>query len=614
MNKRGFTLVELLAVIAILAILVIIAMPNVLKMFNESKKDSFETEVKAILTTTEKQWLSDSMGSTGSDVTVYCRVNGVDCDNALKLDGNKDIDYYVTVDSHGNITQFGAVTDEHQFSNVEGLKPADEINSETVSDLKEEEKIKITENGIVKNDEVVSKINYAMIEGANQTYDGGGVLRFASKAKYSAFDKVLVDGNVVDKANYNTYEGSTVVVFKDSYAKSLSVGGHEIEIVSKSGSAKCQFMVAAFDNSTYVASVNGKNYTDFIDAMNYANSLISNIVNVKLYRNVTLDKQLVISKNINLTGTSTITRADSFKGNLFKVSAGVTFKIEGIKFDGGNNFKINQEEFNNRFGSMNYEPITTIASIVSSESSTAPDPTSPMFDVSGTLDLKDVIIQNSYTSRSGVPVIKVNSNSTLNMTGTTIKHITSPGSSTVVSVASGAKWNINNGTLITGVYGGSNGAISRNDSGLITMNGGTVKDNYAINGNGSFIMCYLGSFTMNGGLITGNKGLRGSANGRNSVIYLHKNSTMVMNGGEISNNTGTGYGGIDAQPTSISLVINGGSVINNISANGNPLKDIQATNVTINGGKFTQNVASMLGEGKTIKSSVVDGVTYYTVK
>ncbi|MCI7083376.1 MAG: prepilin-type N-terminal cleavage/methylation domain-containing protein, partial [Tenericutes bacterium] len=33
MNKKGFTLVELLAVIAILAILVIIALPNVLSMF-----------------------------------------------------------------------------------------------------------------------------------------------------------------------------------------------------------------------------------------------------------------------------------------------------------------------------------------------------------------------------------------------------------------------------------------------------------------------------------------------------------------------------------------------------------------------------------------------------
>ena len=41
MKYKGFTLVELLAVIAILALLVIIALPNVLKMFNQAKKDTF---------------------------------------------------------------------------------------------------------------------------------------------------------------------------------------------------------------------------------------------------------------------------------------------------------------------------------------------------------------------------------------------------------------------------------------------------------------------------------------------------------------------------------------------------------------------------------------------
>ena len=48
MKNKGFTLVELLAVIAILALLVIIALPNVLKMFNQAKKDTFLTEAKNI--------------------------------------------------------------------------------------------------------------------------------------------------------------------------------------------------------------------------------------------------------------------------------------------------------------------------------------------------------------------------------------------------------------------------------------------------------------------------------------------------------------------------------------------------------------------------------------
>lgn len=45
-NKNGFTLIELLAVIAVIAILTIIAVPNVLKLYKESKKNTFIAEVR----------------------------------------------------------------------------------------------------------------------------------------------------------------------------------------------------------------------------------------------------------------------------------------------------------------------------------------------------------------------------------------------------------------------------------------------------------------------------------------------------------------------------------------------------------------------------------------
>ena len=51
MKKNGFTLVELLAVIAILAILVIVAMPNILGMFNEAKVNTFIVDVQMIVDT-----------------------------------------------------------------------------------------------------------------------------------------------------------------------------------------------------------------------------------------------------------------------------------------------------------------------------------------------------------------------------------------------------------------------------------------------------------------------------------------------------------------------------------------------------------------------------------
>lgn len=57
MKKEGFTLVELLAVIAILAILIVIALPGILKMFNNAKKDIFVTEARSIVKSSEMHFL-----------------------------------------------------------------------------------------------------------------------------------------------------------------------------------------------------------------------------------------------------------------------------------------------------------------------------------------------------------------------------------------------------------------------------------------------------------------------------------------------------------------------------------------------------------------------------
>ena len=66
MKKKGFTLVELLAVIAILAILIIIAIPNILELFNNAKKDTFVTEIRRIMDSAEKQFVMGNLNSGGS--------------------------------------------------------------------------------------------------------------------------------------------------------------------------------------------------------------------------------------------------------------------------------------------------------------------------------------------------------------------------------------------------------------------------------------------------------------------------------------------------------------------------------------------------------------------
>ena len=100
-NNKGFTLVELLAVIAILAILVIIALPNVLKMFNDAKKNSFLTEAKTVYSEAGKKYISDSITSPGNNEYIYCK-SKTDSLNLLSLSG-REINYYIKTDSNGNV-------------------------------------------------------------------------------------------------------------------------------------------------------------------------------------------------------------------------------------------------------------------------------------------------------------------------------------------------------------------------------------------------------------------------------------------------------------------------------------------------------------------------------
>ena len=89
MKNKGFTLVELLAVIAILAILVIIAIPNVLKMFNDSKKNAFMVQAR-------------KTASVAQEHTIFSNDKTFDCNSLLT--GQKFKDCTATVDKNNQVT------------------------------------------------------------------------------------------------------------------------------------------------------------------------------------------------------------------------------------------------------------------------------------------------------------------------------------------------------------------------------------------------------------------------------------------------------------------------------------------------------------------------------
>ena len=99
MKKKGFTLVELLAVIAILAILVIVAMPNVLGMFNQAKSSTFVTEVHSYMDMSKTKFMSEALKPENQGKSLEFSSEGI----ALDTDDNTKT-YKINLDRNMNIT------------------------------------------------------------------------------------------------------------------------------------------------------------------------------------------------------------------------------------------------------------------------------------------------------------------------------------------------------------------------------------------------------------------------------------------------------------------------------------------------------------------------------
>ena len=101
------------------------------------------------------------------------------------------------------------------------------------------------EHCYVKIEEEPEAPEYSIITGANGTWKDSATdgMTFASDAEFADFVSVKVDGAVVDAANYDAKEGSTIITLKNAYLKTLKEGEHTLTIVSKDGEASTKFTI-----------------------------------------------------------------------------------------------------------------------------------------------------------------------------------------------------------------------------------------------------------------------------------------------------------------------------------------------------------------------------------
>ncbi len=92
-KKKGFTLVELLAVIVILAVILIIAMPKISDVIKNSKEASLETTAKLIASQAEKKYTENQVLDGSSTIK---------CSDVAKISSNDYESCNITFDSKGN--------------------------------------------------------------------------------------------------------------------------------------------------------------------------------------------------------------------------------------------------------------------------------------------------------------------------------------------------------------------------------------------------------------------------------------------------------------------------------------------------------------------------------
>ena len=64
MNKKGFTLIELIAVVVIMAIIALIATPNIVNMMDRGKKEDYIADAKEIITKATYMYKKESVSKS----------------------------------------------------------------------------------------------------------------------------------------------------------------------------------------------------------------------------------------------------------------------------------------------------------------------------------------------------------------------------------------------------------------------------------------------------------------------------------------------------------------------------------------------------------------------
>ncbi len=292
-NRKGFTLVELLAVIAILAILVIIALPNVINMYNKAQKEIFLTEAKKVHSEAEKRFISNSISAKPTKV-----INSED-NTKLDMTGEK-LQYCVILDNKGKVTSM-KVSNGKWIASLDNGKTVDDLS---IDDLEEGslDGYKCSSKTVSTPEAIYCTFDGNMVQGAEYV-NGQYTYRYKQEGKYAssglAWQNITSDGwgvQLTDKASTDpvtsklcsSISGKPIVsmssMFSESEATTLDVSSFDTSNVTNMSymfynSQATTLDVSNFDTSkvTDMGNMFSNSKATTLDVSNFDTSNVTNM-------------------------------------------------------------------------------------------------------------------------------------------------------------------------------------------------------------------------------------------------------------------------------------------------------------------------------------------------
>lgn len=268
-KKKGFTLVELLAVIVILGIVITVISISVVKTMKKAKNKAFITSYEVILDSVLKSINSKNLNlSDDSDVVCFdteecSKIYYVSKDNYLMaVVKNDDDSYTVAVTGKGdfeNVSFDSTIRDEKMIcssnycvSNIVNGEIKSPSNPEHVYEIK----YHYYNNEIIKNDGIKDNL-VTSIEAAIETVANDLKSKIEKGMTDKEISKVLNDPNILGKVSDSLY--TNINKYNDELKKNLGTNKMKVDI-EELNEKYCVFKIAVTDSS-----LGYKNYYSFND-------------------------------------------------------------------------------------------------------------------------------------------------------------------------------------------------------------------------------------------------------------------------------------------------------------------------------------------------------------